>query len=66
MVLALKQKCRSVEQYRKLCAYDQLFYKGGKAIQWRKDSLFNKLFWKNCTAACKKNEIRTSLTPQQK
>ena len=47
MVLAQKQKHRSMEQDRKPrdkpTHYGQLIYdKGGKDIQWREDSLFNK------------------------
>ena len=43
--------------------YDQLMdNKGCKTTQWRKDSLFNKWYWENWTATCKKMKIEHSLT----
>ena len=47
MVLAPKQKYRSMEYVRnpeiKPHTYGQLIYdKGGKGMQWRKDSIFKK------------------------
>ena len=40
-----------------------IFNKGGKNIQWRKDSFFNKWFWENWTATYKRMKLEQSLTP---
>ena len=70
MVLAQKQTYGSLglnrEPRNKPTHLQLIFNKGGKTIQWRKDSLFSEWCWKSWTASYKSTKLEHTITSYTK